>query len=189
VVWLDRALQMLPIGHLRQGAYGAHIDGNEARNPRVRGARNELILRGSLALSQRTDRVPAHRRRRQEVAMERVKNEPSRGPLGAIGNILAGGGQALIGQAQSLAGDVQRRIADVVPPVLSGQLERLDGRVRSLEALLASGGREIVGPVRALALNAIESAAALRARLDDLLERLERLEHRVGELDARRDEH
>ena len=51
--------------------------------------------------------------------------ERSRGPLGALGNILAGGGQALIGQAQSLADDVQRRIADVVPPVLSGELERL----------------------------------------------------------------
>jgi len=120
--------------------------------------------------------------------MERVKNEPPRGPLGAIGDMLAGGGQAIIGQAQSLAGDVQRRIADVVPPVLSGQLERLNERVRALEALLAGGGREIVGPVRALALNAIESAAALRARLDDVVERLERLERRVGDLDTRRDQ-
>jgi hypothetical protein len=121
--------------------------------------------------------------------MEWVKNEPSRGPLGAIGSILAGGGQALIGQAQSLAGDVQRRIADVVPPVLSGQLERLETRMRSVEALLAGGGREIVGPVRALALNAIESAAAGRARLDDLLERVERLERRLAQLDARREGH
>ena len=120
--------------------------------------------------------------------MERVKDEPPRGPLGAIGDMLAGGGQAIIGQAQSLAGDVQRRIADVVPPVLSGQLERLNERVRALEALLAGGGREIVGPVRALALNAIESAAALRARLDDVVERLERLERRVGDLDTRRDQ-
>ena len=121
--------------------------------------------------------------------MDLVKNEPPRGPLGAIGSILAGGGQALIGQAQSLAGDVQRRIADVVPPVLSGQPERLERRVRSLEALLAGGGREIVGPVRALALNAIESAAAGRARLDDLLERVERVERLLAQLDACRESH
>ena len=121
--------------------------------------------------------------------MDRMKNEPSRGPLGAIGSILAGGGHALIGQAQSLAGDVQRRIADVVPPVLGGQLERLERRVRSLEALLASGGREIVGPVRALALNAIESAAGQRARLDDLLERVERVERRLAHLDERPGSH
>src|SRR5262249_57464291 len=106
--------------------------------------------------------------------MERVKDGPAGGPLGAIGDMLAGGGQAIIGQAQSLAGDVQRRIADVVPPVLSGQLERLNERVRALEALLAGGGREIVGPVRALALNAIESAAALRARLGGAGQRLPR---------------
>jgi hypothetical protein len=116
--------------------------------------------------------------------MERVKNEPPRGPLGTLGNMLAGGGQALIGQAQSLAGDVQRRIADVVPPVLSGRLDDLDRRLKTLEGLLADGGHEIVGPVRALALNGIESAATLRARLDDLLERLDRLERRARELDT-----
>jgi len=111
--------------------------------------------------------------------------ERSRGPLGALGNMLAGGGQALIDQAQSLAGDVQRRIADVVPPVLSGELDRLAARLRDLELLLANGGREIVGPIRALALEAIESAAALRARLDDVLERLEALERRVADLQSR----
>src|SRR5207344_1886096 len=101
-------------------------------------------------------------------------------PLGALGDMLAGGGQALIGQAQSLAGDVQRRIADVVPPVLSGELDRLNVRVRALELLLANGAREIVGPVRALALEAVENAAAIRARLDDILERLEAVERRVA---------
>jgi hypothetical protein len=111
--------------------------------------------------------------------------ERSRGPLGALGNMLAGGGQALIGPAQSLAGDVQRRIADVAPPVLSGELDRLTARVRGLELLLANGGREIIGPIRALALEAVESAAALRARLDDVLERLEALERRVADLQAR----
>src|SRR5262245_4042698 len=121
----------------------------------------------------------------KEVAMEPVKSDPSRGPLGALGDILAGGGQALIGQAQSLAGDVQRRLADVVPPVLSGELERLTERVRTLEARLADDGRAIVGPIRALALNAIESTAATRARLDDFLERLERIERHLVELEAR----
>ena len=111
--------------------------------------------------------------------------ERSRGPLGALGDMLAGGGQAIIGQAQSLAGDVQRRIADVVPPVLSGELDRLNVRVQALELLLANEGREVVGPVRALALGAIENAAAVRARLDDVLERLEALERRVAELQAR----
>ncbi|HKA30771.1 MAG TPA: hypothetical protein VKH82_15420 [Candidatus Binatia bacterium] len=111
--------------------------------------------------------------------------ERSRGPLGALGDMLAGGGQAIIGQAQSLAGDVQRRIADVVPPVLSGELDRLNERVHALELLLANGGREVVGPVRALALGAIENAAAVRARLDDVLERLEALERRVADLQAR----
>jgi hypothetical protein len=111
--------------------------------------------------------------------------ERSRGPLGALGDMLAGGGQAIIGQAQSLAGDVQRRIADVVPPVLSGEIDRLNARVQALELLLGDGGREVVGPVRALALGAIENAAAVRARLDDVLERLEALERRVAELQAR----
>jgi hypothetical protein len=111
--------------------------------------------------------------------------ERSRGPLGTLGDMLAGGGQAIIGQAQSLAGDVQRRIADVVPPVLSGELDRLSARVQALELLLANGGREVVGPVRALALGATENAAAVRARLDDVLERLEALERRVGDLQAR----
>ena len=111
--------------------------------------------------------------------------ERSRGPLGALGDMLAGGGQAIIGQAQSLAGDVQRRIADVVPPVLSGEIDRLNARVQSLELLLADGGREVVGPVRALALGAVENAATVRARLDDVLERLEALERRVAELQAR----
>jgi len=120
--------------------------------------------------------------------MERVKHDPARGPLSALGDILAGGGQALIGQAQSLAGGVQRRIADVVPPVFSGELERLGERVRDLETLLAGGGREIVGPVRALALNAIESAATVRARLDDVLERLESIERRLAEIQAGRPE-
>ena len=69
--------------------------------------------------------------------------ERSRGPLGALGDMLAGGSQALLGQAQSLAGDLQRRIADVVPPVLSGELDRLNARVRRLELLLANGAREI----------------------------------------------
>jgi hypothetical protein len=117
--------------------------------------------------------------------MQRVRDEPSRGRLGALGTMLAGGGQALIGQAQSLAGDVQRRIADVVPPLLNGELERLGTRVQSLELLLANGGKDILAPVRALALNTIESAAAMRARLDEALERLERLEQRVAELEAR----
>jgi hypothetical protein len=111
--------------------------------------------------------------------------ERSRGPLGALGDMLAGGGQAIIGQAQSLAGDVQRRIADVVPPVLSGELDRLNARIQALELLLANGGREVVGPVRALALGAIENAAEVRARLDDVLERLEALERRVTDLQAR----
>jgi len=111
--------------------------------------------------------------------------ERSRGPLGALGNMLADGSQALIDQAQSLAGDVQRRIADVVPPVLSGELDRLTARIRDLELLLANGGREIIGPIRALALEAVESGAALRARLDDVLERLEALERRVADLQAR----
>jgi hypothetical protein len=111
--------------------------------------------------------------------------ERSRGPLGALGDMLAGGSQALLGQAQSLAGDVQRRIADVVPPVLSGELDRLNARVRRLELLLANGAREIVGPVRALALDAVESAAAIRARLDDVLERLEAVERRVASIQPR----
>ena len=111
--------------------------------------------------------------------------ERSRGPLGALGDILAGGSQALLGQAQSLAGDVQRRIADVVPPVLSGEIDRLNARVRALELLLANGAREIVGPVRALALDAVESAAAIRARLDDVLERLEAIERRVASIQPR----
>ena len=111
--------------------------------------------------------------------------ERSRGPLGALGDILSGGSQALLGQAQSLAGDVQRRIADVVPPVLSGEIDRLNARVRGLELLLANGAREIVGPVRALALDAVESAAAIRARLDDVLERLEAIELRVASVQPR----
>lgn len=111
--------------------------------------------------------------------------ERSRGPLGALGDILSGGSQALLGQAQSLAGDVQRRIADVVPPVLSGEINRLNTRVRGLELLLANGAREIVGPVRALALDAVESAAAIRARLDDVLERLEAIERRVASVQPR----
>jgi hypothetical protein len=111
--------------------------------------------------------------------------ERSRGPLGALGDMLAGGGQALIGQAQSLAGDVQRHIADVVPPVLSGELQRLHVRVQGLELLLANGAREIVGPVRALALDAVESAAAIRARLDDVLERLEAVERRIASMQPR----
>jgi hypothetical protein len=119
--------------------------------------------------------------------MDPVKGETARGPLGTLGTMIAGGGQAIIGQAQSLAGDVQRRIADVVPPVLSGELARLGQRVRGLELLLADGGREILAPVRALALTAIESTALVRARVDDVLERLERLERRVSDLDAARD--
>ena len=111
--------------------------------------------------------------------------ERSRGPLGALGDILSGGSQALLGQAQSIAGDVQRRIADVVPPVLSGEIDRLNARVRGLELLLANGAREIVGPVRALALDAVESAAAIRARLDDVLERLEAIERRVASVQPR----
>ena len=111
--------------------------------------------------------------------------ERSRGPLGALGDILADGSQALLGQAQSLAGGVQRRIADVVPPVLSGEIDRLNARVRALELLLANGARELVGPVRALALDAVESAAAIRARLDDVLERLEAIERRVASVQPR----
>jgi hypothetical protein len=117
--------------------------------------------------------------------MERVKDQPSRGPLGTLGSMLAGGGQALIVQAQSLADDVQRRIADVMPPVWSTELDQLTRRIMRLENLLADGGRVIVGPVRALALNAIESTAALRARIDDIVRRLERLEQLLADLQAR----
>lgn len=116
--------------------------------------------------------------------MERVKNDPSHGPLGALGNMLAGGGQALIGQAQSVAEGVQKRIADVVPPAFSGEIDRLGRRLHSLEILLGENGRNLVDPVRGLALNAIDTAAALRVRLDDVLERLQRLECRLGEVEA-----
>ena len=117
--------------------------------------------------------------------MERVKNESSRGPLGTLGELLADGGHALFGQAQSLAGDVQRRIAGVMPPVLNGELDRLAERVRLLEALLSEGGREIVGPVRALALGAIEATAVVRARLEDAIARIERIERHLVELQDR----
>src|SRR5262245_20683611 len=120
---------------------------------------DELLFRGTLGLSQRVCGGVHALQPRQEVAMERVKDQPSRGPLGTLGSMLAGGGQALIVLAQSLADDVQRRIADVMPPAWRSELDGLAHRIMRLENVLADGGREIVGPVRALALNAIEGTA------------------------------
>lgn len=146
--------------------------------------------------------------------MARVKDEPSRGTLAALQDMLTGGGQALLDQAQSIAGAAGRtlevvgrtaqhqfgalvdavgeQLGERLDTILSAfavsirrDLDDIDERLEILENRLAERGTEgvaeVVAPVRALANNAIESAAAAQVRLDELTARLQAAEIRAGE--------
>lgn len=147
--------------------------------------------------------------------MARVKEEPSRGTLAAIQEMLTGSGQAILDQAQSLAGAAGRTLevvgrtaqfqfgalVDAVGEQLGERLDAIlnafaisirrdlddiDERLELMESRLgepdADGIKEIIAPVRTLANNAVESAAAAQVRLDELFSRIETVERRAVEL-------
>lgn len=149
--------------------------------------------------------------------MARVKEEPSRGTLAALQEMLTGSGQALLDQAQTLAGAAGRTLevvgrtaqyqfgalVDAVGEQLGERLDALmnafsvsirrdledmDERLELLETRLGEPNtddlKEIVAPVRTLANNAVESAAAAQVRLDELTARLQAAERRAAELAA-----
>jgi chromosome segregation ATPase len=156
-------------------------------------------------------------RERKEDGMARVKEEPSRGTLAALQEMLTGSGQAIIDQAQNLAGAAGRTLevvgrtaqyqfgalVDAVGEQLGERLDALmnafsvsirrdledmDERLELLETRLGEPStddiKEIVAPVRTLANNAVESAAAAQVRLDELTNRLQAAERRAAEIAA-----
>ena len=95
--------------------------------------------------------------------MGRVKEEP-RGPLSALGDILAGG-MALVDQAQNLGADVQRRLAEVgrgVEGQVSGLISAVEERLSERLDMLVSG-----------------LAVSLRGEIDRLRSRLQGVEGRL----------
>jgi chromosome segregation ATPase len=137
--------------------------------------------------------------------MPRVKEEP-RGRLAALQDILAGGSQAILEQAQSLGGEVQRRLSDVgrgiegqlgtlvgaleerltaqLDELVSGlavslrkDLDRMRERLRAMESRVNEVPKEGVS----LANDAIQTAATVQARVEDLVGRLVTVERRAGE--------
>ncbi|MCW5889363.1 MAG: hypothetical protein KIT14_02300 [bacterium] len=147
--------------------------------------------------------------------MARVKDEPSRGTLAALQDMLTGSGQALLDQAQSLAGAAGRtlevvgrtaqyqfgtlvdavgeQLGERLDAILSAfavsirrDLDDIDERLGVLESRLGERDTndlaEVVAPVRTLANNAVESAAAAQVRLDELTARLQAAEQRTSEI-------
>lgn len=143
--------------------------------------------------------------------MARHEHEDARGPLAALQDLIAGGGGTILEQASSLRNDVQRRLADVgkglegqvttVTKMLEGRLgqqidqlvssaavsirrdvDRVRERVRMLENRLGDGVRELLAPLQAVANGASERAIAALARTEELMNRVQVVERRTGEL-------
>lgn len=134
-------------------------------------------------------------------------SEQQRGRLAALQEMVAGSGQALLVQAQSIADGLQRRLAEVSRDVgtvvetslreslddfisrlalsirreLEGLSDRLDAVEERLSGLPAESLAEVLEPVRSLAEQAIESAAASNMRLEQMGMRLQDLEQRLAE--------
>lgn len=132
-------------------------------------------------------------------------NDQQRGRLATLQDMVTGGGHALLGQAQTLADDVQRRLTEVgrdVGAVLEDNLgdaidelisrlsvsfrreiESLADRLGTVEGLLAGlpAGPliDLLEPARALAQQAIESAAASNMQIEEMSMRLETAERRA----------
>jgi chromosome segregation ATPase len=154
-------------------------------------------------------------RERKEDGMARAKDEPSRGTLAALQDMLTGSGQAILDQAQSLAGaagrtlevvgrTAQYQFAALVDAVgeqlgermdailnafavsIRRDLEDMDERLEAIEQRLEEPTpdalTDVIAPVRTLANNAVESAAAAQVRLNDLTARLQAAEQRATEL-------
>ncbi len=100
--------------------------------------------------------------------MARVKEEPGRGPLAALQEMLSDGGHALLDQAQHLREGVQRRIVEVsrgveeqVVGIVSTAEEQLTGQLDAVVTGLAVSVRKELEQFRA-------RLRAIDARLADL---------------------
>lgn len=147
--------------------------------------------------------------------MARVKDEPQRGRLAALQDMLSGGSQVLLDQAQTLREGMQRRLVEVGRGVeeqivslmaaaeerlgdrldellnrlavsMRKDIDKLRERLRGMEARIADvpkeGVGELVAPLRNVANNAIESAAAAQLRIEELTSRLQHVERRAAEI-------
>ena len=106
-----------------------------------------------------------------------------------IGDVATG----LEEQFGSVASSVEERLSRQIDDLLSGlaisirkDLDRLRERVRSLEMRMTDvpreGVRELVNPLQALANNAIQTAASVQTRIEELVGRMQTVERRAGEL-------
>jgi chromosome segregation ATPase len=147
--------------------------------------------------------------------MARVKDEPQRGRLAQLQDLLTGGSQVLLDQANSLRDGLQTRLVEVGRTVeeqvaslmaateerlgerldellnrlsvsIRKDIDKLRERLRVLETRIADvpkeGVSELVAPLRNLANNAIESAAAAQVRIEELTARLQHVERRAAEI-------
>jgi polyhydroxyalkanoate synthesis regulator phasin len=100
-------------------------------------------------------------------------------------------GRGLEEQLGTVAGAVEERLSTQLDEVVSGlaisirkDIDRLRERIKAIEARLTDvpreGVRELVNPLQALANNAIQTAAAVQTRIEELVGRLQNVERRTG---------
>jgi archaellum component FlaC len=110
-----------------------------------------------------------------------------------IGDVASGLANGFEEQLGSVATSVEERLSRQIDDLLSGlavsirkDLDRLRERVRSLEMRMTDvpreGVRELVNPLQALANNAIQTAASVQTRIEELVGRVQTVERRAGEL-------
>jgi chromosome segregation ATPase len=102
-------------------------------------------------------------------------------------------GRGLEEQLGTVASSVEARLSAQLDEVVSGlaisirkDIDRLRERIKAIEVRLTDvpreGVRELVNPLQALANNAIQTAAAVQSRIEELVGRLQNVERRTGEL-------
>jgi chromosome segregation ATPase len=101
-------------------------------------------------------------------------------------------GRGLEAQLGTLVGNLEERLTAQLDEGVSGlavslrkDLDRMRDRLRAMEARLndvpKEGVRELVNPLQSLANDAIQTASAVQARVEELIGRLYTVERRTGE--------
>ncbi len=102
-------------------------------------------------------------------------------------------GRGVEGQLSAMLADVDTRLSRQLDDLVSGlaisirkDVDRVRERVRAIELRLSDvpkeGVRELVNPLQLLANNAIQTAAAVQGRIEELVGRLQHVERRAGEI-------
>lgn len=103
-------------------------------------------------------------------------------------------GRELEGQVGGLVTAIDQRLTQQLDDIVSmlalslrKDIDRVRERVRAIESRITDvpkeGLREVVNPLQALANNAVETAAGVQARLEELVGRLQQVERRAVEME------